>query len=125
MAKKVEIVLLRATVLAGGEIGRPREEPYDVSEALAADLVQRGRARLVHEAPSEDDDADADRDALLDAVESAVRALRPDDFGSDGKPKVEPIRKLLPQDAKAITSAVRDEVWDDLLEQGFEAPARK
>lgn len=121
MAKKVEIILLRATVLEPGEIAVPREEPYDVDEKVAADLVHRGRAKLVNDNVN-DTAGESAYDALLDSVDSAIRNLKPEDFGSDGKPKLDPIRRLLPQDAKAINTAVRDEVWEDLLEDGFEAP---
>ena len=122
MAKKnVDVVLLRATVLMHGEIGVPRDEPYSVPAEVAADLVQRGRARLVQELePAADEDADYE--ALVDSICSAVRQLKPSDFGSDGKPKLDGIRKLLPQDARKITAEARDDAWQDLQDDGFEAP---
>lgn len=122
MAKKnVEIILQRAVVLAHGEIGVPRAEPYLVAEDVAADLVQRGRARLVNEI-DDVSDGDAEYDALIDSICSAVRMLKPGDFGSDGKPKLDPIRKLLPQDARRVTAEARDDAWQDLQDEGFEAP---
>jgi hypothetical protein len=64
------------------------------------------------EAPA-DRDEEAEVEAALDAaVLNAIANLAPDGFGQDGKPSVAALKTALPDQAGAITAAVRDRVWE-------------
>ena len=96
------------------------------------DLDEKTRERLLSEPqlhvsePTEADLArfagDADSNAeLRHQVAEAIRDLTIEDFQKDGKPKVDALKVLLP-DAK-IKAALRDEVFQTMVEDGFTAPA--
>jgi len=65
--------------------------------------------------------ADEDRQ-LSGAIAGAIADLGAADFGRDGKPNVGPVRELLPEHARAITKARVDQVFQQMLAAGFEAP---
>ena len=95
---------------------------------LDDDVVKRleGEKQLHISEPSEADLArfagDADGDAeLRHQVAEAIRDLTIEDFQKDGKPKVDALKVLLP-DVK-IKAALRDEVFETMVEDGFTAPA--
>lgn len=55
-------------------------------------------------------------------IETAIRGLSAEEFGTSGVPGVGAIRAALPQDVKAITTALRDTIFERMSEAGFEAP---
>lgn len=75
------------------------------------------------DAPTSGDEpeVDADHDLKL-ALAHKVAELAAQDFQKDGKPKLEALRKALPEVKADITADLRDVVWDSLLEGGFDAP---
>lgn len=66
--------------------------------------------------------ATTDREALKVRIDEAIQSFGADDFGSDGKPKLGALRELLTEDAKAITAKLRDTIFEEMVEGGFEAP---
>lgn len=80
--------------------------------------------RVVVTALAEDEPAPVDPAvALAERVRAAIAALEPGDFDQNGKPKLGALREALPDDAKAITADLRDEVYTALLTAGFTAGA--
>lgn len=67
---------------------------------------------------------DARKSAFTDdekeAVAEVIRALSPEDFAKSGKPKIEAIEALL--EDTPVSGALRDEVFAEMKEDGFEAP---
>lgn len=56
-------------------------------------------------------------------VDEVIQDLKLEDYGkSDGKPMVSALKAKLPEDAKSITKAIRDDVWAEMLDAGFAAP---
>ncbi|MCW9041738.1 MAG: HI1506-related protein [Pseudopelagicola sp.] len=55
-----------------------------------------------------------------EAVAEVIRALSPEDFSKSGEPKVKAIEVLL--EDTPISAALRDEVFAEMKEEGFEAP---
>lgn len=49
-----------------------------------------------------------------------MRSLAAEDFQKDGKPKMHVIKTLMPE--VTVSAALRDEVWAEVLEDGFVAP---
>lgn len=49
-----------------------------------------------------------------------MRSLAAEDFQKDGKPKMAVIKTLMPD--ATISAALRDEVWDIVVDDGFTAP---
>ena len=100
--------------------------PVDL-DTLGEDIVERlrGEPQLRISPLSEEElarlEGDADGPAeLRHELAEAIRELAAQDFQQNGKPKVDALKVLLP-DAK-ITAALRDEVWDSMVENGFTAP---
>lgn len=55
---------------------------------------------------------------------AAIGLLRFDEFGGDGKPRVDAIRaRLAHAERKSVNAGERDRVWAKMLEDGFEAPS--
>ncbi|PTE15938.1 hypothetical protein [Pseudogemmobacter blasticus] len=60
------------------------------------------------------DVAGAIEDSLRVSVRDAIGQLEPGDFGEDGLPKVEALRKALPTGTKGLTKALVAEIWAEL-----------
>lgn len=56
------------------------------------------------------------------AIEEGIRSLAAQDFQRDGKPKLEALSILLGDKFGKIAAPERNEIWDRLVEGGFEAP---
>ncbi|MEM8554382.1 MAG: hypothetical protein AAGF71_06080 [Pseudomonadota bacterium] len=101
---------LTLTVYPKGEV-----EPGGINEAELAQM-QRDPRLVVTDLPEGTEPPVASEDALKDRVKDVIENhLGPADFQSNGKPKTGAIKEALPEDAAQITTALRDEVWDELL----------
>ena len=68
-------------------------------------------------------EVEAELDARPELIRNAIRELAPADFAGDGKPKVDALSEALKQNIKGkVRAAERDEAWDALIAEGFEAP---
>lgn len=56
-------------------------------------------------------------------ITEVVSTLAKDDFGQDGKPKVDALRERLGDEFGKITASDRDAAWDALKANGFELPS--
>lgn len=74
------------------------------------DQLQAGKA----------DDAEGLSELRFDLAE-VMRSLAVEDFQKDGKPKMDALKTLMPKGTK-FNAALRDEVWDAMVEDGFVAP---
>jgi len=63
-----------------------------------------------------------DYEALRRVIVEAIHGLGAEDFQKDGKPRIDALKILLPEGTK-LTAALRDAVWEDMVEGGFAAPA--
>jgi len=92
------------------------EKQWEILQAEPMLKLSEGKA------PAETETPEIDADLLI-RVGDAIKTLIAGDFGKDGKPKVGALRDLLPEDKAAITTDVRDVVWDTLVGDGFVAPS--
>lgn len=53
-------------------------------------------------------------DALRTLVKEAIGKLEPADFGADGAPSADALRRVLPHKTKGVTAALVAEVWASL-----------
>ncbi len=56
------------------------------------------------------------------AIAEGIKTLAAQDFQRDGKPKLDALNELLGDDLGKIAAPERNEIWDLLIEEGFEAP---
>ena len=75
---------------------------------------------------NEDDLANAsgsDNEERRAKIAEAIETLTPDDFQSDGKPKLHSLNTLLGKDfGGKVSGNERDSVWDAMTDEGFAAP---
>lgn len=88
------------------EWGRLRSEKMLSIKEIAADDVSPAQAA-------------SDLEARIKAV---ISDLTTAEFGASGVPGVGAIRAALPDDAKSITSSLRDDVFKGMLDAGFKVP---
>lgn len=71
---------------------------------------------LIHIGPAPDDAEVAAAEAadLKGLVRKAIAGLGNDDFGQDGTPLLEAVRKALPEGRPAVTKKLVSEVWAEL-----------
>ena len=67
-------------------------------------------------------DAEAELAAWKAKVTQIIKDLPPEQFQSDGKPRVDAINAALPEGLPKITAPDRDAAWADLTASGFKAP---
>ncbi|WP_456390247.1 hypothetical protein [Profundibacter sp.] len=65
-------------------------------------------------------DTEGEAELRFDLAE-VMRSLAVEDFQKDGKPRMDVLKTLMP-DAK-FNAALRDEVWDAVVDDGFVAPS--
>lgn len=53
-------------------------------------------------------------DALRDQIKAALAKLEPTDFGEDGAPRADAVRKALPRGTRGATAALVAEVWAEV-----------
>lgn len=127
MTKKVLIAAIAANGFFRCGMHFPQDGvPVDL-ETLDDGIAERLRAepQLRISPLSEEElarlDGDADGPAeLRHELAAAIRELTAQDFQQNGKPKVDALKVLLPDDK--VTASLRDEVWDTMVEEGFTAP---
>lgn len=83
--------------------------PADFSPAEWDVLVGE---KMLHIGPAPDDaEVAVDDSALREVIKGAISKLQAEDFGDDGLPKVDALRKVLPAKTKGVTSTLIAEVW--------------
>ncbi len=71
--------------------------------------------KMLHVGPApENAQAVIDDSALRETVKEAIGKLQSEDFGEDGLPKVDALRKVLPGKTKGVTASLVAEVWATL-----------
>jgi hypothetical protein len=71
--------------------------------------------KMLHIGPApEGASGEVDDTALREAVKEAIAKLQAEDFGDDGLPKVDALRKVLPAKTKGVTATLVAEVWTTL-----------
>lgn len=119
MAALVKISAIAAAgFYRGGQLW-PHEgvvvDPDTLEDGVLARLQAEPRLH-VEPAPAGETAAETEQadDALRDRIKAAIGELPADAFGADGAPNLTPLRKALPEDAKRITSHLRDAIWAEL-----------
>ena len=140
-AKTASVKITSAVVLGVGKLGLPGET-HDLLDTFAAELIGRGKARLVGEerdvapgaGPVEQVAAAVDatgggaapeigEGSLADKVRAVIEALGADGFLASGAPDLKAVKAALPAaDAAQVSAAVRDEVFGAMVQGGFIAP---
>lgn len=71
---------------------------------------------LIHIGPAPDtaEVAAVEAGDLKEAVRKAVASLAPEDFGQDGVPLLDALRKQLPEGSPAVSKKLVSEVWSEL-----------
>ncbi len=71
--------------------------------------------KMLHIGPAPEGAKEAvDDSALREVVKDAISKLQAEDFGDDGQPKVDALRKALPKNTKGVTDTMVAEVWATL-----------
>jgi len=87
-------------------------DPDELGEKAFKRLIDEPR---LHITPASAEAADAvQTDALRDQIKVALAKLEPADFGEDGVPNAEAVRKALPRGTKGATAALVAEVWAEV-----------
>lgn len=60
---------------------------------------------------------------LPTAISEAIKSLSAEDFQQDGKPRLEALNELLKEEFGKVNATDRDQAWETLQANGFEAPA--
>ncbi len=113
------LLLKIAAVAVQGFFRAGRHWPHEGVIMPVADLTEGDLKRIRAEPNLHVEEVDGDRPDLSDddlraALMAAITALSDDSFGQDGKPKLEPLRAALPDQADRITAKLRDEIWAGL-----------
>jgi hypothetical protein len=93
------------TFTTEGSIVNPAEFTKEEWDILVAE-------KMLHIGPAPDGaSGEVDDAALREVVKEAIGKLSAEDFGEDGLPKVDALRKVLPAKTKGITASLVAEVW--------------
>ncbi|MGS4945200.1 hypothetical protein ACVDG3_06950 [Meridianimarinicoccus sp. RP-17] len=92
----------------------PREWAQIEADPMLA-VIDEGAAKI-----ATPEGADLD---LRQRIIAAIANLSADEFIASGAPDLGALRAALPDDAKAITAALRDEVWEDVKANANGDPA--
>ncbi len=90
----------------------------DFSEPQLERLKGEPMLRVV---PATKDDAGLAEERAA-AIAAGIKTLAAQDFQRDGKPKLDALNELLGDELGKIAAPERNEIWDQLIEEGFEAP---
>ena len=116
MSKLVKIAAIARTGFFRAGQFWPHEGRIIDPEALGEKAFNRltDEPRL-HITPASTDAAEqAQADVLRDQIKAALAQLEPADFGEDGAPRAEAVRKALPRGTKGATAALVAEVWAEV-----------
>ena len=107
--------------------GRTLIEPggkIDLEDRAAAPMLRIGA--IAEDAPAGESrtDAPVKVPAADDLIGAAIRDLKPEAYGSSGKPGVDAIRAALPAGIE-FSAADRDRVWDAMVKDGLTAPQQE
>ena len=92
----------------------------------ASDFTEQQLKRLNDEpmlrvVPATKDDAGLAEERVASIV-AGIKTLAAQDFQRDGKPKLDALDELLGDELGKIAAPERNEIWDQLINEGFEAP---
>jgi len=94
-------------------------------------LFTGGKSAELPDAPEDPAGPDKGKDRgnvededLRQRLRDAITGLAPGDFTKGGEPDVKALKAALPGDAEKINAALRDAVWEALIDEGFKAPEK-
>ncbi len=119
MAKLVLVTLAAAAPISPFfRLGRPWTKEgtvVDVSAFSKEDWEVLVGEKMLHIGPAPEGAAvEADAAALRDLVKAALAKLDAADFGEDGLPKADAVRKALGKNTKGVTAELMAEVWAEV-----------
>ncbi|MGR3435266.1 MAG: hypothetical protein ACU0CO_10315 [Shimia sp.] len=123
-------IFLISAVAAKGFFRAGTFFPKEGVRKRASDFTEEAWAAIkaepnlhIREVEDDEDLPDPGTEARFAVLDEVISALPDEGFGSDGKPKVSAINKLLDAGAEPTDAKERDAVWAEMVAAGASTPA--